>query len=253
MPPDDQDELGQVIKHGWAMRTFNYWSLCSFIFRALIVYKAWSDPILQSDGAEQDSSPSPPPPPPPEPHQAAPAQRKKRKLASQVNPILKKSKFTGAAEKYPVQAHGCLEYGSRLSDAMCLECSDVSLTKYNRDRIRERCRFIGFRRIKDAKGGGFTLIFGGGAFQDRHDDYVWDEWKPHRTTDNLEVVKVRCINFDDLRPNLHLFAVRHCSGLAAKSEGRVGTRPTFRGPIPSFPQKHEISMWYGPGIDIFLY
>jgi hypothetical protein len=73
-----------------------------------------------------------------------------------------------------------------------MSCSEVSLKIQPYTTIREQCRFIGFRRMKPAQNGHWTVSFDEKAIQeDEGDELEFNgNWKPPRTADDIDVVQV---------------------------------------------------------------
>lgn len=95
-----------------------------------------------------------------------------------------------SSEEFSVQDRACSEY-SFLCGALCIACSETSSGMRSRDRIRESCRFIGFRKLRREENGGCRLAFSGKCLpRAEREGFEFNKWKPPRTADHINIVKV---------------------------------------------------------------
>lgn len=124
------------------------------------------------------------------------AQPGKRKPATaDVASVSKKQKTKTSDEGFLIQSRACSEY-SFLSNALCIACSKTSSGMRQRCRIRENCRFIGFRQIKQHEDSSCSVHFDGKCIpRAEREAFKFNEWEPPRTADHRDVVKVRLAYF----------------------------------------------------------
>jgi hypothetical protein len=90
-----------------------------------------------------------------------------------------------------VQDRACIEYRDLDVDLFCMACVWTSSNERSTKGIRQACRFINFRRRGLDEDGGWTLTFDekGIPQADRQQNEYYD-WKPSRSTDHVETIKV---------------------------------------------------------------
>lgn len=101
----------------------------------------------------------------------------------------KKKKTTDSeTEVVPIQEWACIEYALD-SELLCVSCSGFENPSKSRSlsALREKCRFIGFRRLEVEEDNFFTSFNETGVLQHRFDYFTW---KPMRNTYHIELVKV---------------------------------------------------------------
>jgi hypothetical protein len=102
---------------------------------------------------------------------------KKRKIHT-INPL---------EDGWEVQDRGCAEYKTLKPEIYCLACAENSSRKY----IREQCRFIHFRLLKEEEHGTYSLEFRTTAVVGgEHMVFAYSTWGPDRTANHTQMIKV---------------------------------------------------------------
>jgi hypothetical protein len=100
-------------------------------------------------------------------------------------------------EGYSVQDRACVEYGKPLIPSLCIACVGFSSQTFSRNTIREKCRFIGFRRMRLEQDGSSSWIFNleSGVSRAEFGTYEYYDWNPSQTAEHIAVIKVWLTSF----------------------------------------------------------
>lgn len=104
----------------------------------------------------------------------------------------KKNKTTDSeTEVVPTQERACIEYALD-SGLWCVSCSGVESSSKSQSlsALREKCRFIGFRRLELEEDSWYASFNETGVLQDESDRFDYFTWKPARNTYHIELMKV---------------------------------------------------------------
>jgi hypothetical protein len=106
--------------------------------------------------------------------------RKRKFIKAKETPIPKKIKpIDPAEENFTVQNRACIEYGTLFAESLCMACRGVVSKMHSQDRIREKCRFIGFRMMKSDSDGHLRVMFDPGSTEHEYKYYNWESFSDH--------------------------------------------------------------------------